>query len=332
MRRTFTSILQIGSVLFFCACAEPADTARTGGTLPEFDFVAPDDSLEATSLIGTPLFRTAINGERGDQMRNQLEDARILLESNPSSIDGFIWYGRRLAYLGRYRDAIEVYTKGLEQFPNEPHLLRHRGHRFISTRRISEAIEDFTTATEAVAGQADEVEPDGQPNAAGLPTSTLQTNIWYHLGLAYYLRAEFDHAADAFKVCFDLAANNDMRVAAADWLYMALRRGGHGDEAENAIAFVHEDLELLENHSYLKRLLMYRGLSDDAGFKDSLGDGADALSIATLGYGVGNWHLMEGDETGAIQVFEAVLETSSWAAFGFIASEAELARRSDSAH
>lgn len=120
-----------------------------------------------------------------------------------------------------------------------------------------------------------------------------------------------------------------MRVAAADWLYMSLRRDGRKEEAVHAIAFVREDMELIENDSYLQRLLMYRGLSDDAGFAAATADGADAFSVATLGYGVGNWHLIGGDKPRAFRIFEAVLETSSWAAFGFIASEAEVASRSD---
>ena len=43
-----------------------------------------------------------------------------------------------------------------------------------------------------VAAKPDEVEPDGAPNARGIPRSTLQSNIWYHLGLAQYLAGDFD--------------------------------------------------------------------------------------------------------------------------------------------
>ena len=79
------------------------------------------------------------------------------------------------------------------------------------------------------------------------------------LGLAYYLQGEFDRAVVAFQYCFDLAANDDMRVAAADWLYMSLRRDSRAAEASDAIDFVSGDIQILENQSYLNRLLMYRG-------------------------------------------------------------------------
>jgi hypothetical protein len=51
-----------------------------------------------------------------------------------------------------------------------------------------------------------------------------------------------------------------------------------------------------------------------------------ALSIATQGYGVGNWYLVNGDVDAAREVFERILEGTSWAAFGFIAAEADMAR------
>ena len=297
------------------ACANSGDNPTAEGL----------ESVEAISLLGTPLYRSDPEGDAADRMLSQLEEARDLHEKDPFAIDGFVWYGRRTAYLGRYRDAVAIYSEGLEIHPGEPHLLRHRGHRYISLRELDLAIQDFLAAAEAVEGFDDEVEPDGQPNAAGIPTSTLQTNIWYHLGLAYYLKGEFDASVDSFRNCFDLAENDDMRVAAADWLYMALRRSGSTEEAEAAIAFVEPEMDILENQAYHRRLLMYRGILPPDSVLGATQD-ADALQLATLGYGVGNFHLMNGDTERAKEVFDAVLETGFWAAFGYIAAEADLSR------
>ena len=307
-------------VSILVGCSEPDGRGQDA-----FRFVAEDDTLEAVSLLDTPLYRARTEGERGDRMRAQLEEARMQWEQHPDSVESYIWYGRRLAYLGRYRDAIEVYTRGLEKFPDEPRLLRHRGHRFVTIRNLDRAIQDFERAAAAVAGLPDEVEPDGQPNAADIPTSTLQTNIWYHLGLAHYLQGNYDGAVEAFQRCFDLASNNDMRVASADWLYMSLRRAGWHDEAERAIEFVTPGMDILENHAYHQRLLLYRGLSGDDGIESIDWTQADGVQVATLGYGVANWHLMEGRNEQATDLFERVLQGSSWAAFGYIASEAQLA-------
>ena len=51
-----------------------------------------------------------------------------------------------------------------------------------------------------------------------------------------------------------------------------------------------------------------------------------ALSLATQGYGVANWYLYNGDTTRAKEILEQVLDGTSWAAFGYIAAEADMKR------
>ena len=67
----------------------------------------------------------------------------------------------------------------------------------------------------------DSVEPDGAPNAAGIPTSTLHTNIYYHLGLARFLLGQYEQAVAAYRegLACELC-HPDMRVAFSDWLYL----------------------------------------------------------------------------------------------------------------
>src|SRR5258705_11135258 len=40
-----------------------------------------------------------------------------------------IWYGRRLAYLGNDKQAIAIYTKGINLHPINARFYRHRAHR-----------------------------------------------------------------------------------------------------------------------------------------------------------------------------------------------------------
>ena len=49
------------------------------------------------------------------------------------------------------------------------------------------------------------------------------------------------------------------------------------------------------------------------------------LSMATQGYGVGNWFYYQGDTSRANKIFRQVVKGKLFAAFGFIAAEAELA-------
>jgi tetratricopeptide (TPR) repeat protein len=165
------------------------------------------------------------------QQQDDLRSAIHKWELDQTNPESLIWVGRRLAYLGRYQEAIEKFSLGIELFPNDARFLRHRGHRWITLREFDKAIEDLESATRLIEGTCDQVEPDGQPNAAGIPTSTLHTNIWYHLGLARFLKGDFEKALAAYQRCLAAATNHDMRVATIDWQYMTLRRLNRIDEA-----------------------------------------------------------------------------------------------------
>ena len=52
----------------------------------------------------------------------------------------------------------------------------------------------------------------------------------------------------------------------------------------------------------------------------------DELQYVTQGYGVANWYLANGDQARANAIFDRVLGTGYWAAFGYIAAEADVAR------
>ena len=280
-----------------------------------------------TSLSGQTLEPPAFSADRQVRLQADYETAKSAYETAPNDANNIIWLGRRAGYLWRYHEAIDRFTEGIERFPDDPRMYRHRGHRYITVRDFDSAIADFERATTLIEGQPDEVEPDGAPNAAGIPTSTLHTNIWYHLGLAHYLKGEFESALTAYEKCMEASRNNDMDVATADWLYMTLRRLGRDDEAAQVLEPITADMQLLENYAYHRRLLMYKGEIPPDSLLSVEDDEDRTLTLATQGYGVGNWYLYNGNAERAVQIFEDVLEGEYWAAFGYIAAEAELARR-----
>ena len=256
--------------------------------------------------------------------QTKLTEARADFEKNPSSADSMIWLGRRTAYLGNYAEAIKIFTGGIEKFPDEARFYRHRGHRFLTLRCFDEAIKDFETAAKLVKGKRDEIEPDGLPNARNIPTSTLQTNIFYHLGLAYYLKGDFQSALEAYRKCEKLSKNPDMLVAAKHWLYMTLRRLNKPKEAAKSIADVKDDLDLIESGDYYKLVRLYQGKLKAEDLLKEIGAQADTLSNASLGYGLGNWFLYNGEREKALKIFRQITSGDQWASFGFIAAENEL--------
>ncbi|MBI4466646.1 MAG: tetratricopeptide repeat protein [Acidobacteria bacterium] len=279
---------------------------------------------EATSLLGQPLYAPEIAPETRARLEENLAPAKADYKKNPDDVDAIIWLGRRTAYLGRYREAIAIYSEGIEKHPRDPRFYRHRGHRYLTVREISNAIADLERAARLLAGTPDEIEPDGAPNRKNIPRSTTQTNIWYHLGLAYYLLADHDNARRAFTNCLELSGNDDMLVASSYWLYLTLRRLGEEGYAQEVLERIRPEMDILENTTYHALLLLYKGLKTPESLLDA--PDQDDVTRATLAYGVGNWYLHKGKPEKARATFQKTLEGKQWAAFGYLAAEADLAR------
>lgn len=284
-------------------------------------------SWQAISLTGDTLRTLPLSAETRARYERQLAEAKVSYDRAPSDPDSIIWYGRRLGYLGRMREAIDVYSRGIALHPDNPWLYRHRGHRYISVRELDKAIADFEHATQLVAGKPDEVEPDGQPNARNTPIGTLHSNIDYHLALAHYLKGDFERALPVYRREFEGARNDDRKVSIGHWYYMALRRLGREEDAKAILTPITRSMNVIENDTYHRLMLLYKGelpvdsvLSVDA-------SGQMSVTDATAAYGIGNWHLYNGRPAEARKVFDRIIAGGQWGAFGFIAAEAELARR-----
>ena len=281
---------------------------------------------EATSLLGKPLVPAPIAAETRQTLEENLRKAEIEYGRNPDDPDATIWLGRRQAYLGRYREAIETYSEGIEKHPDDARLYRHRGHRYLTVRELPKAIADFSQAAQLVAGKPDQIEPDGQPNARNIPTSTLQSNIYYHLGLAHYLTGDFAKAADAYAKGLTVSKNADMLVATTYWYYLALARQGKAAEAATLLEPISAGMEIIENASYHRLLRMFKG---ELTPESLLVTGAAGLDTVTTKYGIAAWHLAHGRRAAALPLLREIVDgvPQQWPAFGYIAAEAELSRK-----
>ncbi len=282
-------------------------------------------TVQAVSFLGDSLRAIPLSDSTRSQMELQLAAAKASLDKAPADVDSIIWYARRLGYLGRFRESIAAYTDGIAKYPDNPWLYRHRGHRYISVRELDNAIADLEKATQLTQGKPDEVEPDGQPNAQNTPIGTLQSNIAYHLALAYYLKGDFAKAIPIYERELAASKNDDRKVSTGHWLYMSLRRLGKEKEAQALLAQFRKDMNVIENQSYHQLMMLYKGeLPVDSVLAPSapiVGSGKAAVA-----YGVGNWHLYNGRQAEAESVFRRIIGSREWASFGYIAAESELAR------
>ncbi len=313
--------LLLPSLLASCATTGDAPSPSAASIAPE--------KVEAVSLLGRPLAAPVLTPAQLGPRLVEYAEALRAFDADPESEEASIWLGRRAAYLGRYRHAIDIYTQALERHPRSYRLLRHRGHRWITLRRFDRAVADLTLASRLAEEVWDEIEPDGLPNALNEPTSTVKSNIEYHLGLAHYLRGEFAAARSAYERCLAVSTTDDMRVATAYWLWITLQRLGEPDAAAEAIAPYTAQTRVIENKAYQRLILLFKGeISPDDG--EPLvppGTGAGELEGVTYAYGLGAWHLAHGRTERALSIFRDIVAVeSAWPAFGYIAAEAELAR------
>jgi Flp pilus assembly protein TadD len=289
-QRPFPELLTV--TLLLGAAAGIASLAYAQETLPEL-----------VSPLGRKLYAEPATGEALQKLQAALQEAAVKLERDPQNADLLIAYGRALAGLWRYREAIEVYSKAIALHPQNALLYRHRGHRYISTRQFDKAVADLTKADALLPNDYD---------------------ILYHLGLAHYLRGEFEKSLPAYERCLAAAKDDGSRIAASNWYHHALRRAGKKAEAEKLLAAIAAGMNAGENASYLNLLLFYKGLKPE----EELLKAAEAtpLELATTGYGVGAWYLYNGAPDKAKALFEKVVATPYWPAFGFIGAETELVR------
>ncbi|HMR92222.1 MAG TPA: tetratricopeptide repeat protein [Chitinophagaceae bacterium] len=294
-----------------------------------FLFATTSSPSQPCSPIVSPSFSEAVQKE----YHQNLQLAKAEYEKDTANADALTWYGRRLAYTGDYMGAIAVFTSGIKLHPDDARLYRHRGHRYITVRCFDLAIDDFIKAAELTEGEPDETEPDGLPNAKNIPTSTLQSNIWYHLGLAFFLKKEYKKAEKAYRQGLEVSKNDDMYVAMANWLHITLLAQGREREAGQLYSTVPAFPDLIENEDYLRLLQIYykekpaSPVAVDL-YIQSLPGNKAALSSATLYFGIGFYCHLKGMKEKAGEMFQKAIATGQWASFGYIAAEKMLGERS----
>ena len=325
--KLYKSLILVGMTAIVAACSAENTDAPTVETEMEAPAAAVSlftkevsEGAQATSFMGKALTPATPS----QKLLDNLTEAKANYDADPMDVMNIIWYGRRVAYTGDYRGAIEIFSEGIEKHPTDARLYRHRGHRYISVREVDRAVSDYEMAAELIKGTEDLIEPDGAPNPQGIYLTTTHSNIYYHLGLSYFLRQEWQKSHDAFKMGQDLGLNDDNIVSAGHWIYMNLRRLGREEEAQASLHNIKEDMNIVENMSYHNLTLMYNGTIPAEQLTDV--DPNDP-SGAAIAFGVANWFLYNGETDKAYDLMERFMDTSSWSAFGFIAAEKELSLR-----
>ena len=218
--------------------------------------------------------------------------------------------GMAAAKDAKMEESIRLFSKALSYLPFEGLYYRFRGHRHLNLREFDEGAADLELGSRLIPENWD---------------------VWYHLGLSYYLRGEFERAAKAYQRCLELTDTQDAMIAIVDWYWMTLMQLGHTEQAQALLGKVSPEDDPGENVAYFKRVLLYKGLNSIeetmAFFKNET---EEAMNRITCGYGFGNYLRLNGDETGAKAIWNELLsmagESKAKYAFACLAAEVELGK------
>lgn len=235
---------------------------------------------------------------------DEIQHLREALKQSP--YNGQLWMelGLALAKDSYMREAADCYSMAITCDPFQWEYYRHRAHRFLSCWRFQDAAADFTIASR--------LNPD-------------DWNVWYHLGLSFFLLKDYDQAEAAYKRCYEMSTDDKSLIAVTDWYWMTLKRLHKDEEAQAILDRITEGMDPEYNISYYNRLLLYKGLKNA---EDVLDPNGTALDIVTAGFGVANYYRICGETEKADEMLHLVIrkgdETKNYFAFGYLAAMVDL--------
>lgn len=259
--------------------------------------------VETNSLLGRKLY-----AQTDDPT---ITAAKAKLSGGSDAAAEYLALSKAEAGRRQYKEAVATDTEALAKFPGNADLLLERGHRELGLREFALAQKDLQQAVAADPSKLDS---------------------HYHLGLAYYFEGQFAEAAVHFGHGRDLATNDDSLIDCTNWLYVSLRRAGKQKEAAEVLTRITPAVHNTEPHLafYLRLLRFYQGSVTEQEIlpaKPAAGDTEAELSYNTISYGLGNWHLYNGDKAAAMAYFGRVVRGEAWNSWGFVGSEVDLARK-----
>ena len=259
--------------------------------------------VEVTSPLGTKFYSL-------DDPKGVVAGAEKDLAADPRNSELLWKLAQAQISVWQDREGVETLTRALAVHPDDAALLVERGHRELPLREFARAQADLQHAAR--------IDPK-------------RMDAWYHLGLAHYFQGDFAGAADAFLHAHDTAPNSDEVINSGNWVYASLRRAGKTEEAARFIQTFPAKNESPHTAHYLNLLRLFAGQRTEAEIlppepPSGNTDDETELRFDTVAYGIGNWHLYNGDTAKAKEYFQRVVKGHVWITWGFVGSEVELAR------
>lgn len=223
---------------------------------------------------------------------------KIILSEAPEEYGAWLWLGKSLSAQFRFNEAIIIYSRAIERFPDRFDAFKLRAGCYTDSLRFDQAVADLVVALRL-----------GAPEDATL----------YSMGTAQYLKQEYLSAVKTFdRLLSVVVPTSPMYLAATDWKFLSLLRGKRREEAQEALELIPELEEPLA--AYRLRCAVYSGQVDlDKGIALAFSLPRDIQVITSL-YGLSVYSASYCHDPGKALMLrsEILLRRSYWPALGYL--------------
>ena len=258
----------------------------------------------------------------------ELDAARMHYLGHLSEVKPYLNYGILCLKSGFIENAIQVFGKGLEQFPNTADLHLYRGIAAVQGRQFRVAIDDFWKAGKGVEGQRNvKGILDKSPEEKKID-ATIQYDIYKWMGLAFQCQGDFSNAEKMYEVCGDFSTNSDLYCMSYYWQYQSYKRAGRDKDADGILETIDPKMFITPvTKPYLDAMLYYKGAlneQDLVDFNKLPQSSKEAFDWTIKAYAVAVNSLLEKNEVKYVETLEKIMAIPYWNQMPYIAAEAEL--------
>lgn len=315
-------------MIFSVSCKRDSKTNETAVTTPDVVQEQVTGPTYAVTLNGKRLLAIPEPDSLANQYKADVDASRMYYLGHLKEAKSYLNYGAQCLKSGMVENAIQVLSKGIEQFPNTADLYLYRGIAYVQGRQFSSAVNDLWKAGKAIEGQKDVKGMLDKTENEKKIDATLQYEIYKWMGLAFQCQGDFSNAEKMFEVCGDFSTNSDLYCMSYYWQYQSYKRSGRDKDADRILETVTEKMFISPfTKPYLDALLYYKGAINESQLIDlnvQPKSSVEAYDWTIKAYAVVVKAFLERKNTKYKEALEKMVAIPYWNQMPYIAAEADL--------
>lgn len=329
MHKLSAVILAVGLVLTACQNQSPdstgADTSEKVSVATRTDMPVFSDQIVGQDRNGRDLKVPQFDSSFIKMKDSLLQEAEASLKMSGGDAAMRTDIGRRNLELGRYEDALEIFSEGIKQDPNSLADYRYRGASYYQLQQFENALADFQQAKQLAKEQPNQIEYQVDGTAANTPVYNLHFSTYYYLGLLYFEDGRYDEAVRHFGYAWNNAANNDLKSMLSFWLVLSFKKQKMEGQASSVMREISPEMTMIGSPVYRDLCVMFSGYMSTDELLQKYTDASHEEYLVSR-FGVGMWYAFDGQGDRARTLLESAVGTGYWLSDAYPVAQSELAR------